>query len=327
MIKISFLNTQRGMSLVAAILMAAALGLATMLAAFAFLPSGSDDASLRSAASVEYGRLLVRETAAMMGPGHEEPDMRYSGTSMDCASCHLATGTEPGTLSLLQTDSRYPRFSGRDGGDRDLRDRINGCMTRSMNGRELPRNSIEMASIEMYIQNLNRQFGLMGDSKRAPDEPSAFNEPNRRADPEAGQLVYEERCQVCHGDDGQGLRQTTDPADGYLFPPLWGPDSYNNGAGMTRVLTAGRFIKARMPLGEPDLSDDQAYDVAAYINSHERPQRENLDLDYPDLTRKPVDSPYPPYADDFPIDQHRYGPFEPIREYYRNLEQNSDARQ
>ena len=43
---------------------------------------------------------------------------------------------------------------------------------------------------------------------------------------------------------------TGTPADGFLFPLLWGPDSYNNGAGMNRVLTAARFIKARMPLGQ-----------------------------------------------------------------------------
>ncbi|MEQ8953210.1 MAG: c-type cytochrome, partial [Gammaproteobacteria bacterium] len=185
---------------------------------------------------------------------------------------------------------------------------------------ELPRDSIEMVSIEMYIKNLNQQYNLMGDSKRSPNEPPVFIEPDRRADLAAGQLVFEQRCQVCHGVDGQGLLQTTDAADGYLFPPLWGPDSFNNGAGMTRVLTAARFIKARMPLGQPDLSDDEAYDVAAYVNSHERPQREGLEVDYPNLADKPVDSPYPPYGDPFPVDQHRFGPFEPIRAYYRDLE-------
>ncbi len=298
---------------------AAVIGIGVMIVAVTYLPSGTGDGSLVTEPSVEYGRLLVRETARYMGPGHEDPAMRFSGTGMDCASCHLETGVEPGTLSLLQTDLSYPRFSGRDGGDRDLRDRINGCMTRSMNGRELSRDSIEMVSMEMYIKNLYLQYGLMGDSKRAPDEPPEFSEPNRRADVEAGQIVFEERCQVCHGENGEGLWETTDPGDGYLFPPLWGPDSFNNGAGMTRVLTAARFIKSRMPLGEPDLTDDQAYDVAAFVNSHERPQRANLDQDFPDLTDKRVDSPYPPYADDFPIDQHRYGPFEPIREYYRNL--------
>lgn len=309
---------QQGMGLVAASVTAAVIGIGAITAAVLLYPSPNDD-SVYTEPSVEYGRLLVRETAATMGPGHDDPAMRYSGSGMDCASCHLDTGTEPGTLSLLQTDPKYPRFSGRDGGMRDLRDRINGCMTRSMNGRELPRDSIEMVSIEMYIQNLNQQFALMGDSKRQLSEPQPFSEPDRRADLAAGETVFRERCQVCHGDNGQGLLQTTDPADGYLFPPLWGPDSFNNGAGMTRILTAARFIKARMPLGQPDLSDDEAYDVAAFMNSHERPQRENLELDYPDLTNKPVDSPYPPYADDFPIDQHRYGPFEPIRDYYRNL--------
>ena len=112
---------------------------------------------------------------------------------------------------------------------------------------------------------------------------------------------------------------TQNPQDGYLFPPLWGADSFNNGAGMTRVLTAARFIKARMPLGAADLSDDQAYDVAAYMNSHARPQKSDLEKDFPDLTLKPVDSPYPPYADPFPQEQHRLGPFAPIREYYNSL--------
>jgi len=274
--------------------------------------------------SVEYGRRLIRETAGLLGPGHEDPAMRYSGTNMDCASCHLDTGTRPGMLSLLQTAPLYPRFSGRDGGERDLLDRINGCMTRSMNGRELPRDSIEMLSMALYIEQLNDQYGLMGESRRDAGEPAPFNEPDRAADPVAGELVYQEKCQVCHGESGEGLPASTDIREGYLFPPLWGPDSYNNGAGMTRVLTAARFIKARMPLGQADLTDDQAYDVAAYINSHERPVRADLELDYPDLTDKPVDSPYPPYADNFPLEQHRFGPFGPIREFYRNLEVSGD---
>lgn len=313
---------QQGNGFLIATVVGAVVGVSVIASTFWFTPAGFSVASINAEPSVEYGRRLIRDTAAQMGPGHEDPAMRFSGTSMDCASCHLVTGTKPGTLSLLQTTSAYPRFSGRDGGERDLRDRINGCMTRSMNGRELSRDSIEMLSMEMYINNLNNQYAVMGETQRQLDEPPEFTEPIRAADVEAGRLVYEERCEVCHGSDGEGLAAATDMSEGYLFPPLWGPDSFNNGAGMTRVLTAARFIKARMPLGQPDLSDDQAYDVAAYVNSHERPQRANLEVDYPDLTRKPVDSPYPPYADEFPIEQHRLGPFEPIREYYRNLQQS-----
>lgn len=269
-----------------------------------------------AAATAEYGRQLLRETASVLGPDQADPAKRYSGTRMACASCHIDIGTEPGTLSLLQTSTRYPRFSGRDGSERDLRDRINGCMQRSMNGRPLPRNSLEMIAMEAYILDLGSQFAAMGETRRSPDEPSAFQEPDRAANVAAGRTVYEERCEVCHGQDGEGLKATADPGDGYLFPPLWGSDSFNNGAGMHRVLTAGRFIKARMPLGDANLTDDQAYDVAAYINSHPRPQMSNLELDYPELTNKPVDSPYPPYADSFSIQQHRVGPFNPIRDFY-----------
>lgn len=271
-------------------------------------------------ATAAYGEHILRNTAAVLGPDQADPEMRYTGTHMACASCHLETGTEPGTLSLLATSTRYPRFSRRDGGERDLRDRINGCMQRSMNGRPLLRDSVEMIAMEAYILSLGEQYAAMGDTQRQPHEPPAFQEPQRMADVDAGQVVYQERCQLCHGEDGEGLQATSNISEGYLFPPLWGSDSFNNGAGMTRVLTAGRFIKARMPLGNADLSDDESYDVAAYINSHSRPVKSNLEVDFPDLTRKPVDSPYPPYADPFTQEQHRLGPFAPIREYYESLD-------
>jgi thiosulfate dehydrogenase len=276
-----------------------------------------------AAATAEYGRYLLRETADYLGPDHENPEMRYTGTHLACASCHLDIGVKPGTLSLLQTSLRYPRDSRRDGGMRDLRDRINGCMERSMNGRKMPRDSIEMIAMEKYILRLGDEYAAMSETRRAANEPPAFEEPDRAASVEAGRVVYTDKCQICHGSDGQGLQATANLEKGYVFPPLWGPDSFNNGAGMTRVLTAARFIKARMPFGQPDLSSDQAYDVAAFVNSHPRPQKANLEVDFPDKTRKPIDSPYPPYADDFPHEQHKLGPFRPIREYYESLK---DAR-
>ena len=192
-------------------------------------------------------------------------------------------------------------------------------MQRSMNGRPLPRDSVEIQAIETYIMSLGEQYLAMGETGRTLEEPPNFVEPKRKASIENGELVYQERCQICHGTNGEGLKASNNISEGYLFPPLWGADSYNNGAGMTRLLTASRFIKARMPLGEATLNDDQAYDVAAFVNSHERPVKSNLEDDYPDLTRKPVDSPYLPYADPFPQEQHKLGPLDPIREYYENL--------
>ncbi|MDX1490780.1 MAG: c-type cytochrome [Pseudohongiellaceae bacterium] len=292
------------------------LGCALVLLALS-VREGSMQTSER-AASVEYGEFIIRNTAQVLGSGQSDPALQYSGTNMACASCHLESGQLPGTLSLLQAAAKYPSFSGREGRDRDLEDRINGCMQRSMNGLPIPREGVEMQSMVSYITHLGQRYQAMSKEARELQEPPSFVEPQRKASVENGALVYEQRCQTCHGDNGQGLLATQDASLGYTFPPLWGPDSYNNGAGMTRVLTAARFIKARMPLGQPDLSDDEAYDVAAYINSHERPIKANLEADYPDKSRKPIDSPYPPYADPFSQEQHRLGPFAPIREYYQN---------
>jgi len=301
----------------AIVLTTCALGI--VLTAFVLNREGGSHVESAAVVSNEYGEYIIRNTAEVLGSGQSDPAKQYSGTNMACASCHLESGRLPGTLSLLQAASKYPSFSGREGRDRDLEDRINGCMQRSMNGRPIPRDGAEMLSMVSYITHLGEQYQAMGESSRTPQEPASFVEPQRRADLVNGERIYTQRCETCHGDDGEGLAASSNISQGYLFPPLWGPDSYNNGAGMTRLLTASSFIKARMPLGNPDLSDDEAYDVAAFVNSHERPIKADLEEDYPDKTRKQVDSPYPPYADPFPQEQHQFGPFAPIREYYQNL--------
>lgn len=268
-------------------------------------------------ATEEYGRQLITDTARLLGPDHEDPAMRYSGSRLACTSCHLGGGAEPGMLSLLESADLYPRYSGRDGGERDLFDRINGCMERSMNGRALPRSSPELIAMVNYVESLGDRFKAMGTSLRKATDPPAFVRPERAVDFKAGEQVFNDRCAVCHGADGLGLRASANPKDGYVFPPLWGPDSFNDGAGMARVLTAARFIKARMPLGEPTLTDDEALDVAGYINAQPRPHMENLDRDYPKRAEKPIDSPYGPYADPFSQEQHRFGPFKPLEDYYQ----------
>ncbi|MGE3277676.1 MAG: c-type cytochrome [Vicinamibacterales bacterium] len=301
------------------ILLVCALAGVVVIGAALTLGRGPDEpaTAVPPMATEDYGRRLLTETTVLLGQDHPDPERRFIGNRLQCGSCHLDAGTEPGTLSLLQAFDRYPRFSGRDGGDRDIRDRINGCMTRSMNGRPLPVDSPEMIAMAAYVRSLQDQYDAMGATRRAEDEPAPFETPDRRADPDAGKRVFDDRCATCHGADGLGLPATTDLRDGYLFPPLWGPDSFNDGAGMHRVLTAARFIKARMPLGQPDLTDDEAFDVAAYINVQPRPQMAGLEADYPDKATKPVDSPYGPWADPFPAEQHKLGPFRPIEEWYK----------
>jgi len=303
--------------LVGAAAIAAGLYLAPVVPGGAGLVAGA--ASLPPVVTEEYGRRLIAQTNELLGPDQADPSRRYIGSRLNCASCHLAIGTEPGTLNLLQTDEHYPRFSGRAGGMTDIEDRINECMQRSMNGKPLPMDSPEMMAMAAYLRSLGRRYEAMGAASRTAAEPPPFKTPARRADVVAGKVVYDARCALCHGGDGLGLLATGEQTHGYLFPPLWGADSFNNGAGMHRVLTASRFIKARMPLGEPTLTDDEAFDVAAFINSQPRPEMPNLEVDYPDKSAKPVDNPYGPFADDFPLDQHKFGPFQPIEEYYQAL--------
>ena len=297
--------------------------LGAVVAGAALYVSGQQPAEASAAppiiATEEYGRRLIRETPELLGPDHPDPERRLISSRLACASCHLNIGAEPGTLTLLQTDEHFPRFSGRAGAMTDIEDRINECMTRSMNGKPLAMDSPEMIAMAAYLRSLGAQYEAMGAAAKKPDEPPAFKTPDRRADLNSGEKVYTARCSICHGANGEGLLATEDVRKGFLFPALWGPYSYNDGAGMGRVLTAARFIKARMPLGQPDLTDNEAFDVAAYINSKPRPAMPDLDKDYPDRALKPIDNGYGPYADSFSQDQHKYGPFKPIEDYYKSL--------
>ena len=132
-------------------------------------------------------------------------------------------------------------------------------------------------------------------------------------------MVYAEFCAACHQADGKGKRNgAVGDANGYAFPPLWGSDSYNVGAGMARMITAAGFTHGNMPNGanwdSPVLSVEQAFDVAAYMESQPRPSMAGLAADYPSRAEKRIDTPYGPYADNFPAGQHKFGPFGPIEQ-------------
>lgn len=184
-----------------------------------------------------------------------------------------------------------------------------------MNGRALPVDGREMKAMVAYLQFLSTgvPVGRATEGRGTPALPLL----DRAADPVRGRSVYTSTCQVCHQADGQGLRRgKSGDAAGYLFPPVWGDDSYNDGAGMHRLIASASFIRANMPLGTstrlPMLSVEDAWDVAAFVNGQPRPARARRDLDYPDRSKKPVDAPFPPFADSFPLEQHRLGPFRAI---------------
>ena len=265
--------------------------------------------------AIKFGQQLFDSTPIFLGPESPAP---YAGNRLSCKNCHLSSGTKPFAAPLIGIVQRFPQFSNRENKLGSLQERINGCMLRSMNGKALPHDSKEMGAFMAYLAWLGR---YAPDHGKIPGQGFvSIQLPDRPVDLVQGKGIFERQCAVCHGADGQGKMGP----DGqlYIYPPLWGGDSYNNGAGMGRTITAANFIKGNMPLGatfrDPALSDGEAYDVAGFINQQPRPRKRDLELDYADLRKKPVSSPYGPYADPFSRSQHQLGPFPPLMEYYKN---------
>ena len=268
---------------------------------------------------VKYGYALFTDTANEIGPAVSDAAKRFAGNNLACQNCHLRAGTQPYAMPLTGVWGQFPQYRGREGAVDILEERINGCMERSMNGRALPLGSREMKAFSSYMRWLST--GVPAGARLLGAGTLRIKEPERAADPGRGAEVYAQVCAACHGSDGLG--QPAQNGLGYQFPPLWGPDSYNNGAGMSRLLTAAAYALHNMPLGTrfdaPVLTDEQAYDVAGYIVSQNRPEKANLERDFPIRLQKPIDAPYGPYADGFPAEQHRFGPFGPIRAKVKEL--------
>jgi thiosulfate dehydrogenase len=280
-----------------------------------------DDAFGRT---VRHGRDLIARTSSTIGPDARDPAMRFAGNGLDCQSCHLQAGTQQFGLPLAGVWGVFPSYIGRENEVRTLEERVNGCMERSMNGRPLPVEGPEMKAILTYIRYISGPAQRVGQSVHGRASPP-LPLPNRAADPARGEQVYAETCAVCHGADGQGQRldpaQAAETGRRYQFPPLWGPDSYNDGAGMARTITAARFVHANMPIGTtfeaPAIPAEDAYDVMAFVNSQPRPHKAGLERDYPDRSKKPVDAAYPPFIGPFTPEEHRYGPWKPIQDWLR----------
>lgn len=218
-----------------------------------------------------FGESIRRGREIFLNPAANATD--YVGNSMACANCHLDAGRRANAAPMWAASVRYPTYRGKNEMINTMEDRVKGCFTYSMNAPASPAGGPPPSGDQIY-KDLESYFywlakgapqgvTLPGQGYPVPDEPAQGYDRAR------GLKVFEENCAVCHGDDGHGRQ---DVNGRYVFPPLWGPDAYNWGAGMHRVNTAAGFIYANMPLGKPySLSPQEAWDVAAYINSHPRP--------------------------------------------------------
>jgi thiosulfate dehydrogenase len=210
----------------------------------------------------------------------QEYGKRYVGNALNCANCHLDGGLNPNSASFVGISTLYPQYRERAGRQITLADQINECFERSLNGKPLPPDSVKLTAIVAYIEWLSQN---MPPGSAVPWRGIPRLTSTHQPDSLNGRKVFEKKCVFCHGSDGQGTM---------AGPPLWGPRSYNIGAGMARIGVAASFIKANMPRGWGwTVTDDEAIDVAAYINTQPRPDFPDKIHDWP-KGGKPVDVPY-----------------------------------
>ncbi|NCI46479.1 c-type cytochrome [Sediminibacterium sp. WSJ-3] len=254
---------------------------------------------------IRYGRELVSNTSVYLGPNGRVATV---SSGMNCQNCHLEAGTKPWGNNYGAVAAVYPKYRDRSGSIESIEKRVNDCIERSLNGIAIDNNSREMKAFVAYIKWLGNEVP----KGTTPKGTGIMALPllDRAADPVKGKTVYVNTCQRCHGVNGEG--QPNAAGNGYAYPPLWGPHSYNDGAGLYRLSRLAGYVKNNMPdptsYHAPALTDEQAWDVAAFINSQPRPAKD-ISKDWPDITKKPFDHPFGPFADSFPAHQHKYGPF------------------
>lgn len=274
-------------------------------------PDVSELNSLSNKDEILYGRELIAHTSLYFGNNGKVFNSSTNG--MNCQNCHLDAGTKVFGNNYSAVASTYPKYRARSGAIENIYKRVNDCFERSLNGKGLDTNSKEMQAIVSYIKWLGKDV-----EKGTKPEGSGFKDLafiDRAADPEKGKLVYTEKCQSCHQANGLGILNSDKTA--YTYPPLWGPNSYNDGAGLYRISNFAKFVKYNMPLGvshnSTQLSDEEAWDIAAFVNSQPRPKKD-ITKDWPKIQEKPFDHPFGPFADGFDEKQHKFGPFKPIKE-------------
>ena len=207
---------------------------------------------------VRLGEAIVENTTS------HPMSKSYVGNALNCTSCHLDNGRHSTAGTFLGTATAYPAWSPREKRVITLEDRVLNCFMRSCNGIRPPLGSEVSVAVTTYITSLSQGQSMQMNPKRpvGPGTIKQLNTKVNQADVTRGAALYKARCADCHQDDGQGDNEN---------PPVWGDRSYNDGAGLSSVENLAAWLKVAMPLDDADLTEVQALDIAAYVNSHERP--------------------------------------------------------
>jgi thiosulfate dehydrogenase len=236
-------------------------------------PSESDIPSDSMGAAIRRGLALLRFTPESL-PAYVHSNMR-------CTSCHQNDGTKTTSVPLTGVQARFPKYNARSGKVISLADRVNFCVTRSLAGTALPADSRQMNDILAYLAFISRDVPT-GRKLSAVDGLIPMKD-TLPGDTLRGRQIYTATCAVCHQPDGSGKSP---------IPALWGPRSFSIAASMARQERAASFISHNMPQTLPgSLTPQNAFDLAAYINSHPRPDSPQKENDWP-TGGAPRDVPY-----------------------------------
>lgn len=256
---------------------------------------------------IRYGRELVSHTSLYLGPNGS---VSKQSNGMNCQNCHLQSGKKIWGNNYAAVASTYPKFRHRSGTIESIEKRVNDCIQRSLNGQAFSEESRELKALVSYI----KWVGSEVQPNEIPHGAGIVELPfmERAADPQLGKQGFASHCARCHGAEGEGMRDGS--VSEWHYPPLWGENSFNTGAGILRLSRMAGFVFKNMPNDNHEVSEltqEEAWDIAAYICSQPRPVMD-IAGDWPEVAQKPFDHPYGPYADSFTESQHRYGPFGPI---------------
>ncbi len=208
--------------------------------------------------TIRLGQVLIEQTTT------HSLTKNHVGNALNCTSCHLKNGTDPKAATFLAVATAYPAWSPREHRVITLEDRILNCFMRSCNGIRPPLGSKPSVAIAAYITWLSEGevLRMNAQNPKGPNAVARLTVKPESANIERGELLYSKKCATCHGKDGEGEDDN---------PPVWGRRSFNQGAGLADMVQLASWLKVAMPLDETDLTDQEALDIAAFVNTHDRP--------------------------------------------------------
>lgn len=220
----------------------------------------------------ELGKMVKLGEDIIMNTNTHELTKNYVGNSLKCTSCHFDGGKTKALGTFIGTAAAFPAYSKREKSVQTLQDRINNCFMRSMNGIRPIVDTEASVAMATYITWLSTGIQIKMNPKKPVNNFYTKAWPGFKAvrplikkathaNYKNGKKLYTTRCASCHAEDGQGIDK---------FPPVWGSDSYNTGAGLSKLDKMATWLKHSMPVGNTNLTNQEAVDLSIYVNAQKR---------------------------------------------------------